>query len=94
MKLCVVFMLWCVACAGAGDNAGEDGGDGGAQLSGDGCPDLVGALEQPSVICIPTYRHFENPFENAHWRKVRQMQPVRLCFLLYKRFEQTFDNTQ
>ena len=56
--------------------------------------ELVGALEQPSMICIPTYRHFENPFENAHWGKVRQMQPVRLCFLLYKRFEQTFDNTQ
>ena len=49
-------------------------------------------LQYRSVICIRTYKHFENPFENAHWRKVIQMQPLQLCFFWYKCFEQTFEN--
>ena len=33
-------------------------------------------------------------FENAQWRKVKQMQPVRLRIILCKRFEDTFENAQ
>ena len=30
---------------------------------------------------------YEETFENAHWRKVKQMQPMLLCIILGKQFE-------
>ena len=33
-------------------------------------------------------------FENAQWRKAKQMQPMRLCILSGKHFEETFEDTQ
>ena len=34
-------------------------------------------------LCILTGRQFEDTFENAQWRKDKQMQPIWLCILLY-----------
>ena len=45
-------------------------------------------------ICLFSSRPFEVPFENAQWRKVKQMQPMRLCFFSRRRFEDTFENAQ
>ena len=39
-------------------------------------------------------RQFEDTFENAQWRKVKQMQPMWLCIILCKRSEETFENAQ
>ena len=33
-------------------------------------------------------------FENAQWRKVKQMQPMWLCILSGRRFVEAFENTQ
>ena len=49
---------------------------------------------QPVWLCINSGRRFEETFENAQWRKVKQMQPVWLCILFCKRFEETFEKTQ
>ena len=40
------------------------------------------------------HRQFEDKFENAQWRKAKQMQPMRLCLLSCRPFEATFENTQ
>ena len=32
--------------------------------------------------------------QQAHWRKVKQMQPMRLCILYFKQFEETFESAQ
>ena len=36
----------------------------------------------------------EDTFENAHWRKVEQMQPMWLCIFPCRWFEETFENTK
>ena len=38
-------------------------------------------------------RRFEETFENLHWRKVIQMQPMRLCICSGRQFEKTFENS-
>ena len=43
-------------------------------------------------LCILPDKQFEGTFENAHWRKVKQMQPMWPCILPGKQFEETFDN--
>ena len=45
-------------------------------------------------LCILSGRRFEDTFEDAQWRKVQKMQPVRLCILWCKHFEETYENTQ
>ena len=45
-------------------------------------------------LCIFWGRHFEETFENAQWRKVKQMQPMRLCLFKCKQFKETFENAQ
>ena len=49
---------------------------------------------QPILLCILTSKQFEETFENAQRRKVKQMQPMLLCILTGKRFEETFENAQ
>ena len=49
---------------------------------------------QPMWLCILSSRPFEDAFENAHWRKVKQMQLVWLCIYSGRPFEDTFENTQ
>ena len=49
---------------------------------------------QPVWLCIFSRREFEEAFENAQWRKVKQMQPMWIFILLCKRFEDTFEKTQ
>ena len=39
-------------------------------------------------------KRFEETFNDAQWRKVKQMQPMRLCLLSRKRFEETFKDAQ
>ena len=39
-------------------------------------------------------RPFEETFENAQWRKIKQMQPMRLCNYSCKLIENTFENAQ
>ena len=36
----------------------------------------------------------EEAFENAQWRKVKQMQPMRLCICSGMQFEDTSENAQ
>ena len=36
----------------------------------------------------------EVTFENAQWRKIKQMQPMWLCLFSYRPFEATFENAQ
>ena len=45
-------------------------------------------------LCILSCRPFEDSFENALWRKIKQMQSMWLCILLCERFEDTSENTQ
>ena len=45
-------------------------------------------------LCLFSCRQFEDTFEKAQWRKVKQMQPMRLCLFSGKRFEETFKNAQ
>ena len=40
---------------------------------------------QWTLSCVHCVQ-FEDSFENAHWRKVKQVQPVRLCMLWSKFF--------
>ena len=35
-----------------------------------------------------------NTFENPHWRKAKQLQPMWLCILTWRRFKDTFEKTQ
>ncbi len=37
-------------------------------------------------ICLLSGKQFEETFENAHWRKVKQLQTMQLCIILFKRF--------
>ena len=37
---------------------------------------------------------FENTFDNAQWRKVEQMQPMRLCLFSGRWFDDSFENAQ
>ena len=39
-------------------------------------------------------KRFEETFNDAQWRKVKQMQPMRLCIFSGKLFEETFENAQ
>ena len=45
-------------------------------------------------LCILCPNQFEDTFENAQWRKAKQMQPVWVCILSGKRFEDTFEITR
>ena len=45
-------------------------------------------------LCILSGRWFENTHENAHWRKIEQMQPMQLCVFSVRQFENTFENAQ
>ena len=49
---------------------------------------------QPMWLCIFSSRQFEDTFENAQWRKVKQMQPMWLCIFSGRKFEATLENTQ
>ena len=40
-----------------------------------------------------TSRQFEETYENAQWRKAKQMHPVRFCILSGRQFEETFEKT-
>ena len=43
---------------------------------------------------ILTGKQFEEPFENAQWRKVKQMQPMWVRLFSGKQFDEAFENTQ
>ena len=45
-------------------------------------------------LYIFSCRRFEDTFENAQWRKVKQMQPMWLCILSSRQFEGTFEDAQ
>ena len=45
-------------------------------------------------ICILLCTPFEDTFENTHWGKVKQMQPMWLCILSCRPFKETPENTQ
>ena len=45
-------------------------------------------------LCLFFSRQFEEAFENAQWRKIKQMQPMWLCIPSGRRFEDTFEKTQ
>ena len=49
---------------------------------------------QPVWLCNQLCKRFEDTFESAQWRKVKQMQPVWFCILSSGQFEDTFENTQ
>ena len=49
---------------------------------------------QPMWLCILSGRPFEETFENAQWRKAKQMQPMWLCLFSGMRFDETSENTQ
>ena len=49
---------------------------------------------QPVWLCIHWCRQFGETFENAQWRKVKQMQPMWLCIFTGRQFEGTFENAQ
>ena len=52
-------------------------------------------LSKRSHSCIGAFSiQFEGTFENAWWRKVKQMPPMQLWLLLGRRFEDTFENAQ
>ena len=43
---------------------------------------------------VTSNRLHGNTFENAQWRKVKQIQPIFLCILSGTQFEDTFENAQ
>ena len=49
---------------------------------------------QPMWICNFLGKQFEDPFENAQWRKTKQMQPMWLRLFTGRQFENTFENAQ
>ena len=49
---------------------------------------------QSMWLCIILYKQFEETFENAHWREVKQMQSVWFCILWGRLFEAAYENTQ
>ena len=49
---------------------------------------------QPMWLWLFSCIHFEDTFENAQWRKVKQMQPMWLCLFSGRRFEETYENSQ
>ena len=46
------------------------------------------------LLHILLYTSLEDTFENAQWRKIKQMQPMWLCTLTGRPFEETFENAQ
>jgi len=44
--------------------------------------------------CLLPGKRFEETFKDVHWRKVKQMQPMRLCLFSSRQFEATFQNAQ
>ena len=44
-------------------------------------------------LCLFSGRRFEDTCENAQWRKVKQMQPMRLCILKGRQVEETHTKT-
>ena len=48
---------------------------------------------RPVWLCILTGKRFEDTFEKAQWRKIKQMQPMWLCILSRKHLKYTFENT-
>ena len=42
-------------------------------------------------LCILPCMEFEGSFENAQWRKDKQMQPAEIFIFLRKCFEETFE---
>ena len=44
-------------------------------------------------LCNCSLRRFEKTFENSHWRKVIQMQPMWLCICSGRQLEKTFENS-
>ena len=49
---------------------------------------------QPMRLCLFLGREFEGTFENAQWRKVKQMQPMWLYLFSGTEFEGSFENAQ
>ena len=49
---------------------------------------------QPVWLCILSSKRFEETFEKAQWRKIKQMQPVWLCLLWPKFFDETHKQAQ
>ena len=49
---------------------------------------------QPMRLCILSGRQFEDTFQNAQWRKVKQVQPMWLCIFSGRQFEDAFKNAQ
>ena len=49
---------------------------------------------QPARLRILWGRHIKETFENARWRKVKQVQPMWICILWDRPFEETFENTR
>ena len=47
-----------------------------------------------TLLCILLCKRVEDTFENAQWRKVKQMPPMWLCILSGRRFDDAFENTQ
>ena len=45
-------------------------------------------------LCILLCKRFEDTFENAQWRKAKQVQPMWLCILSCRWSEDTFENAQ
>ena len=43
---------------------------------------------------VTSNRLHENTFENAQWRKLKQVQPMWLCICSCQLFENTFENAQ
>ena len=46
------------------------------------------------VTMHPLSMGFEETFENTHWRKTKQMQPVWLCLFSGRQIEETYENAQ
>ena len=71
-KISFFFAIWCGSCASDAHQCTS------AKLGA--WPSLQWTLS--CVHCV----QFEDSFENADWRKVKQLQPVRLCMLWIKFF--------
>ena len=49
---------------------------------------------QTNATNVNNVKQFRETFENAQWRKVIHMQPMRLCILTGRPFEDSFENPQ
>ena len=45
-------------------------------------------------LFIFSWKQFEDAFENAQWRKVKQMRPMWFCLFTGRPFDETFENAQ